>query len=254
MSRDATYWAWEQAVKSSQKLTLLALARSHNEKTNQCNPSISTVSKMTGLNRKTIIHSLSELQSIGLIILTKVYGTNTNYTFKTSTNLGTTHVNTTSTNNGTSPVPKAVPVPNSVPVPKTDKTSTNLGQDQYQKRDTKEKKEKKEVKQYAFEGETIRLNEKDFLLMTNQYKNLDLITELNQLDIELRGEKKWFATMNAKLNYRNKNHGTSKPAYPKSSAVGRVNSTIDERARRRAEALPGGGEVIHEERIGLEAP
>lgn len=58
---------------------------------------------------------------------------------------------------------------------------------------------------YAYEGETIKLNERDFLKMLDLYQNLDLRVELDQLDMEIRGEKKWFMTLNAKLNYRNKN-------------------------------------------------
>lgn len=57
---------------------------------------------------------------------------------------------------------------------------------------------------YAFAGETVRLNQKDFEICQNQYSNLNLFDELNQLDLELHGEKKWWGVMHAKLNYRNK--------------------------------------------------
>ena len=77
-------------------------------------------------------------------------------------------------------------------------------------------------KEYAFEGNTFRITSADFQQMTQNYKNLDLLAELNQLDMELRGEKKWFMTMHSKLNYRNKNHEKSKRANKPASAVDRV--------------------------------
>jgi hypothetical protein len=138
MSAKATFWAWQQRVKSSHKLVLLALANCHNESTNQCNPSISFIADSTGMNRKTVMNSLAELEKNGLIILVKKYGSSNHYKLKTSTNLGTgshkesstkngtggdgesgTNLGTstkngTSTNLGTRPVPKTVlqPVPN----------------------------------------------------------------------------------------------------------------------------------------------
>jgi len=67
-------------------------------------------------------------------------------------------------------------------------------------------------KDYFFEGVVIRLTEIDYGKAAAQYPNLDLSTELAQLDLELHGEKKWFQAMHAKLNYRNKNHAnTQKP-------------------------------------------
>ena len=60
-------------------------------------------------------------------------------------------------------------------------------------------------KDYAFLGETIRLTEKDFQKWLALYPNLNLTKELQQLDMECRGDKKWFMTVSSKLNYRNKN-------------------------------------------------
>lgn len=57
---------------------------------------------------------------------------------------------------------------------------------------------------YVFEGELIKLNERDFNKMQTMYQNINLRAELDQLDFELRGTKKWWPVMNAKLNYRNK--------------------------------------------------
>ena len=68
-------------------------------------------------------------------------------------------------------------------------------------------------KNYCFNGETIKLTESDYKKLIGLYPNIDLKKELNQLDIELINEKKWWSTMNAKLNYRNNN--TNKPEQPK---------------------------------------
>ena len=57
---------------------------------------------------------------------------------------------------------------------------------------------------YEYEGDTIKLNKKDYDKICQLYQNLNIRAELEQLDMEIRGEKKWFMTMNAKLNYRNK--------------------------------------------------
>lgn len=77
---------------------------------------------------------------------------------------------------------------------------------------TKETITKEKV--YAFAGETIRINQRDFEKMTALYTNLNLTSELPQIDFELKGRKDWFAAMNAKLNYRNKN---IKPSYQKNT-------------------------------------
>lgn len=58
---------------------------------------------------------------------------------------------------------------------------------------------------FGFVGETIRLNTKDFESCLAQYKNLDIHSQLSQLDLELKGKKNWFVEMHSKLNYRNNN-------------------------------------------------
>lgn len=61
---------------------------------------------------------------------------------------------------------------------------------------------------YIFEGDTIKLNEKDFNKAQRLYQNLNLMAELEQLDVEFTDPdkplKKWWPVMHAKLNYRNK--------------------------------------------------
>ncbi|MEQ4714720.1 hypothetical protein ABN057_20710, partial [Providencia alcalifaciens] len=71
---------------------------------------------------------------------------------------------------------------------------------------------------YAFEGEVIRLNQKDFTEWQNLYSNIDLEHELRRLDIEFRADKpkNWFITASQKLNYQNKN---TKPAWTPSKRV-----------------------------------
>ncbi|MBD1229237.1 hypothetical protein [Xenorhabdus griffiniae] len=58
---------------------------------------------------------------------------------------------------------------------------------------------------YAFEGQIIRLNHKDYSAWKNLYPNIDLLHELQRLDLEFQAEKpkKWFITTSQKLNYQN---------------------------------------------------
>ncbi|MDQ1962769.1 hypothetical protein NUU80_16155 [Cronobacter sakazakii] len=55
---------------------------------------------------------------------------------------------------------------------------------------------------YAFEGNVIRLNQKDFDSWKALFKNIDLAAELTRLDMEFTHEKpkNWFSTASAKLN------------------------------------------------------
>ncbi len=57
---------------------------------------------------------------------------------------------------------------------------------------------------YVFEGDTIKLNERDFNKALRLYQNIHLMAELEQLDVELSGTQKWWPVQHAKLNYRNK--------------------------------------------------
>ncbi|MCK7176000.1 hypothetical protein L8P05_18940 [Enterobacter cloacae] len=60
---------------------------------------------------------------------------------------------------------------------------------------------------YAFEGNVVRLNQKDFDSWKALFTNIDLVAELTRLDMEFTHEKpkNWFSTASAKLNYQNKN-------------------------------------------------
>lgn len=60
---------------------------------------------------------------------------------------------------------------------------------------------------YAFEGNVVRLNQKDFDSWKKLFHNIDLVAELTRLDLEFTHDKpkNWFSTASAKLNYQNKN-------------------------------------------------
>jgi flagellar biosynthesis GTPase FlhF len=59
---------------------------------------------------------------------------------------------------------------------------------------------------YAFEGQIVRLNHKDYQAWLNLYPLIDLSYELQKLDIEFTHEKpkNWFITASQKLSYQNK--------------------------------------------------
>lgn len=69
------------------------------------------------------------------------------------------------------------------------------------------------VRKYAFEGQVIRLNEKDFDNWKALFSNIDLAAELTRLDLEFTHDKpkNWFSTASAKLNYQNKQPSYSQP-------------------------------------------
>ena len=119
MSFTASNWAWKQELKASKKLTLLALADCLNDNTKRLNPSISFLSEKTGLDRKTVIANLFDLEELGLISRRKTFGASSCY----SLNLSVFCLSQTSTKKGTSTKNGTIPVPKTVP-------------DQYQKRDT----------------------------------------------------------------------------------------------------------------------
>ena len=157
MSAKATFWAWRQDVKSTAKLTLLALANCHNESNDRCDPSVTYLSKSTGLNRKTVMNSIQNLEDCGLILPQRSIGQSTEYRLNfnaatsaengttTSTKNNTTGSNLTSTKTGSTENGTSTKNGQSQ---KRDTTSTKNGHDQYQKRDTNLKESKKNLKVY----------------------------------------------------------------------------------------------------------
>lgn len=67
MSFSALKWAFRQSLSSTEKLVLLHLAEHANEKTLQCWPSVSTLSRECSLSSRSVIRSLKKLVELGLI-------------------------------------------------------------------------------------------------------------------------------------------------------------------------------------------
>lgn len=66
---------------------------------------------------------------------------------------------------------------------------------------------------YAFEGQIVRLNHKDYQAWSQLYPLIDLNYELQKLDIEFSHEKpkNWFITASQKLSYQNKQAASRQP-------------------------------------------
>jgi len=135
MSYSAQNAIWDIPMRpSSMKFVLLALGM-RADKTGECFPSVARLVLDTGLERKTVMTSITMLEKLGLINVRRSRGAGNKYSLnleaieqasssESSTDIGTTSStengstkNGTSTDNGTRPVPKT-------------------GLDQYQKRDT----------------------------------------------------------------------------------------------------------------------
>lgn len=73
---------------------------------------------------------------------------------------------------------------------------------------------------YAFEGNIVRLNHKDYEAWKLLYPNIDLNYELQKLDIEFTHDKpkNWFITASQKLSYQNK-QAASRPVQSARRAV-----------------------------------
>lgn len=73
---------------------------------------------------------------------------------------------------------------------------------------------------YAFEGNIVRINHKDYSAWMSLYPNIDLRYELQKLDIEFSHDKpkNWFITASQKLSYQNK-QAVSRTAQPSRRAV-----------------------------------
>ncbi|WP_444900588.1 helix-turn-helix domain-containing protein [Microbulbifer sp. VAAC004] len=58
----------------------MSLANCHNESSGQCNPSIAYIAQATGLNRKTVITAMEQLEEPILIIRVKSNGSSNQFT------------------------------------------------------------------------------------------------------------------------------------------------------------------------------
>ena len=85
MSIKALNWAIHEADVTNplQKWMLVCLADFHNQETGQCNPSVATLLKMSGMKRSTVYQYLKELEAEGIITKDTSYRENgsqtTNY-------------------------------------------------------------------------------------------------------------------------------------------------------------------------------
>ena len=130
MSREMTDAVFALILKpATRKVTLLVLADCHNHLTGRCNPSIKFLAEHTGLDRKSVIESLADLEARGLISVERghsnSYQLNLDNQSELSTEIGTKPEINLSTENGTCLVPK-----------------TGLGK--YRKRDTNRERTGKE--------------------------------------------------------------------------------------------------------------
>lgn len=139
MSDTAYFWAREvgkaHGLRSSLRFVLRELADHHNKITGQCNPSVVRISEYTGLDRKTVMAALGELEKLGLVSSVKKQGSRTSYSLHfeliqvnesgaengTGTKKDTSPKTGTSTKKGTSTKSghEAVPKTGQPPVPKT---------------------------------------------------------------------------------------------------------------------------------------
>ncbi len=72
MSVRAMSWVWQQPIKSTAKLVLLALADCANDD-GKCWPGIETVAKKCGIGRNTAIENIRKLKKQGLIMSVRRY-------------------------------------------------------------------------------------------------------------------------------------------------------------------------------------
>jgi|SRR5690554_2097666 len=135
MSFNAQSKAWNIELKSTAKLVLLCLAEHADDVTLEAFPAITRIVQRTGLNRKTVISSLADLEAMGLVEVVKKFGAGNTYKLhldrqpvpKTELVKSTASAQT-DTKNGTATSPKNGTSTENGPVPKT-------GLNQYQKRD-----------------------------------------------------------------------------------------------------------------------
>lgn len=154
MSLDASRWAWQQDLKLSDKMLLLALADRASED-NTAWPSYARIQRDTGMHRNTIGGAIKRLVEAGLITKVKRYGTSTIYQLNgvpdrhSRTKNSTTHSSTkTSTTSST-------------------KTSTGTYQGTYQK----DNSVKKRFKEPTIQEIADYVSEKKYNVNAEQFWN-----------------------------------------------------------------------------------
>jgi len=240
MSAKATFWAWEQsAIKGSSKFVLLCLADCHNADTERCDPSAEFVAKKTGLNIKTVGASLLKIEESGLISIKKNKGKNSQFTLnmgviftcqnaanhpqnRGNPKLGIPENGLPQNRQGTTPKIGVTPPPKLGDEPISN-LKYNLNNNNGTQNPPTNHSEivPHETKKYFFEREVIKLNETDYKKFLSAYPVIadNLNYHLEQLDLELRGKKKWFVELTQKLRYLNQYTGG------KNSAANRQNAS-----------------------------
>ncbi|MTC44266.1 hypothetical protein GKR71_00230 [Providencia sp. wls1922] len=204
----------------SRKLVLIKLADNANDK-GECFPSYQHVADQCEISRRSVINHIDALCEQGLV--RKVYrsGEKGNSSNVYILNLDGAKISPHSEKSAPEvvkqfhqPSEKSAPPPSEKSAPRTSHSFEPVNEP----KDNTQPLAVTAKSRYAFEGEVIRLNQKDFTEWQNLYSNIDLEHELRRLDIEFRADKpkNWFITASQKLNYQNKN---TKPAWTPSKRV-----------------------------------
>lgn len=204
----------------SRKLVLIKLADNANDK-GECFPSYQHVADQCEISRRSVINHIDALCEQGLV--RKVYrsGEKGNSSNVYILNLDGAKISPPSEKSAPEVVKQfhqpseiSAPPPSEKSAPRTSHSFEPVNEP----KDNTQPVAVTAKSRYAFEGEVIRLNQKDFTEWQNLYSNIDLEHELRRLDIEFRADKpkNWFITASQKLNYQNKN---TKPAWTPSKRV-----------------------------------
>lgn len=204
----------------SRKLVLIKLADNANDK-GECFPSYQHVADQCEISRRSVINHIDALCEQGLV--RKVYrsGEKGNSSNVYILNLDGAKISPPSEKSAPEVVKQfhqpseiSAPPPSEKSAPRTSHSFEPVNEP----KDNTQPAAVTAKSRYAFEGEVIRLNQKDFTEWQGLYSNIDLEHELRRLDIEFRADKpkNWFITASQKLNYQNKN---TKPAWTPSKRV-----------------------------------
>ncbi|HEM8210998.1 TPA: helix-turn-helix domain-containing protein [Providencia rettgeri] len=204
----------------SRKLVLIKLADNANDK-GECFPSYQHVADQCEISRRSVINHIDALCEQGLV--RKVYrsGEKGNSSNVYILNLDGAKISPPSEKSAPEVVKQfhqpseiSAPPPSEKSAPRTSHSFEPVNEP----KDNTQPVAVTAKSRYAFEGEVIRLNQKDFTEWQSLYSNIDLEHELRRLDIEFRADKpkNWFITASQKLNYQNKN---TKPAWAPSKRV-----------------------------------